>query len=381
MRIAVQPFWLPLLQTRYEFLAAPDRQSTWIFVVVAAVLVVVFIFGAVFMRRGNRSLDPRQRQRHGRRVFHKTAKNIGLQKYHVAILEQLLKATKVRQPFLVFSSSSMLDDVLKKGIYALRQNTAMKPEDRERHTNYLFQIKQIIERNARSAAGIKSTATLKLGQPVEIATEKGDRFESRVVSNMRHMLALEAPERAGGGALRWSRGTRVKVTFWRESDAGYTFDTKLLGHDTLKGTPAMLVHHAKTLRRAQQRRFKRSSLNRPCFFYPIQIVTMEGRRSERRAVVQQNMRLLGNLLDISAGGCSISSLYPLKPGSLCKIEFELGRKQHISIFGKVQRVRRQSSRGGIMHIMFTKMSTAFLNQIYLYVYDYSPPKRFVPAMR
>jgi hypothetical protein len=141
------------------------------------------------------------------------------------------------------------------------------------------------------------------------------------------------------------------------------------------------VHHAKTLRRAQQRRFRRSSLNRPCFFYPIQIVTVGGRRTERRAVVQEHMRLLGNLLDISAGGCSINSLYPLKPGSLCKIEFELGRKQHISVFGKVQRVRRESTRVGIMHVMFTKMSTAYLNQIYLYVYDFAPPRRFVPAAR
>ena len=111
------------------------------------------------------------------------------------------------------------------------------------------------------------------------------------------------------------------------------------------------------------------------------MVTVEGKRNERRAVVQEHMRLLGNLLDISAGGCSITSLYPLKPGSLCKIEFELGRRQHLSVFGKIKRVRRQSRRGGIMHVMFTKMSTAFLNQIYLYVYDYAPPRRFAPSPR
>ncbi|MBN1835100.1 MAG: PilZ domain-containing protein, partial [Spirochaetales bacterium] len=81
------------------------------------------------------------------------------------------------------------------------------------------------------------------------------------------------------------------------------------------------------------------------------------------------------------GGCSIHSLYPLKPGDLCKIEFELGRNQHIAVFGKVKRVRRDSSRGGIMHVMFTRMSTAFLNQIYLYVYDYTPPRRFASPGR
>jgi c-di-GMP-binding flagellar brake protein YcgR len=375
------PFWLPLLQTRYQFLASPDRRSTLIFIILAVVLVAVFSLGSVFVRRRNRHLDPRHRQQYGRRVFRKTAKSVGLQKHHLALLEQLLRATKVRQPFLVFSSPSMLDDVLKKGVYALQQNTALKPEDRERRMTHLFQIKQIIERNARTSSGIRSTAMLKAGQYVDITNEKGQRLQSRVLSNMRDMLALEAPRGRDGTVQRWPRGTRIRVTFWRDADAGYSFDTKVLGYDTLKGNLGLLVHHAKTLRRAQQRRFRRSSLNRPCFFYPVHIVTMEGRRTERRAVVQQHMRLLGNLLDISAGGCSISSLYPLKPGSLCKIEFELGRKQHISVFGKVRRVRKESPQAGIMHVMFTKLSTAFLNQIYLYVYDYSPPRRFTPAAR
>ena len=372
---------LTLLQTRYEFLATPDRRSTWIFAISAAALAMVLVLGSVFVRRRGHNLDPQQRQKHGRRVFHNTARNIGLQKHHMALLEQLLRATKVRQPFLVFSSPALLDDVLKKGVYALQQNATMKPEDRERRMSYLFQIKQIIERSARSGGGVRSTSMLKPGQSLDIITDKGERFQSRVLSNMRDMLALEAPKAPNGTALRWPRGSRVKISFWRDSDAGYTFETKVVGYDTLKSTPGMLVHHAKTLRRAQQRRFRRSSLNRPCFFYPIHLVTTEGKRAERRAVVQAHMRLLGNLLDISAGGCSINSLYPLKPGALCKIEFELGRRQHISVFGKVKRVRRGSSRGGIMHVMFTRMSTSFLNQIYLYVYDYTPPRRFVPAQR
>ena len=153
----------------------------------------------------------------------------------------------------------MLDDVLKKGVYALQQNTALKPEDRERRMTYLFQIKQIIERNSRSSTGIRSTATLKSGQYVDITSDRGQRLQSRVMSNMRDMLALEAPRSSGGAAQRWPRGTRVRVTFWRDADAGYSFETKVLGYDTLKGTPALLVHHAKTLRRAQQRRFRRSA--------------------------------------------------------------------------------------------------------------------------
>jgi hypothetical protein len=140
------------------------------------------------------------------------------------------------------------------------------------------------------------------------------------------------------------------------------------------------VHHAKTLRREQQRRYRRSPIHRPCFFYPVMVVESgRGRRGQRRAVVQTARRLVGNLADISAGGCSVNTLYPLKAGSLCKIEFELNRRQRLSVFGKVRTVRKSGLRGGMMHVMFTRLSTSFLNQIYLYVYDYTPP-RGVPSL-
>jgi hypothetical protein len=137
----------------------------------------------------------------------------------------------------------------------------------------------------------------------------------------------------------------------------------------------VLVHHAKTLKREQQRKYRRSPIHRPCFFFPVLIVDSgPGRRAGKKAVVQATRRYIGNLVDISAGGCSVNSVYPLKPGSLCKIEFELARRQRITVFGKVKSVRKTGFRGGVMHIMFTKLSSHYLNQIYLYVYEFTPPR-------
>jgi len=175
--------------------------------------------------------------------------------------------------------------------------------------------------------------------------------------------------------VRWPRGTRVKLSFWREGDAGYGFESKVVAYDTIKGVPCILIQHSKSLRRAQQRKFRRSPLNRPCFIYPVHIVErQEGRTTERKALVQTARRLLGHLLDISAGGCSISSLSPLPAGSLCKLEFEIRRQSRIVVFGKVKRTRGlKSQHGGVMHLMFTTLSSQHLNQIYTFVYGYSPP--------
>jgi c-di-GMP-binding flagellar brake protein YcgR len=364
-----------LLQTQYNFLSSPDRQSIVIFIVIAAVFIGIIVLGGMISRRRNRNYDPEQRRKYGRHVFHRMAKNIGLQKHHIEILEYLIRVCSVRQPFLIFSSPGLLDDVIKKGIYALHKNPKLKEEERERRLTYLFQIKQIIERNARSGIGVRSTIMLRPGQSVTVTTETGRHYNTRVISNLKDMVALATVQDDAGSQIRWPRGTRLKVNFWRESDAGYAFESKVLGYDKIKGAQCFLVHHARTLKREQQRRYRRSPIHRPCFFFPVLIVESgSGRRKEKKAVVQTTRRYLGNLIDISAGGCSINSVYPLSTGSLCKIEFELARRQRITVFGKVKRIRKTGFRSGVMHIMFTKLSSRYLNQIYLYVYDFSPPR-------
>ena len=224
--------------------------------------------------------------------------------------------------------------------------------------------------------GTGETFTLGVSpQSVTVTTELGSHYNTKVVSNLKDMVALAAVSDEAGSQIRWPRGTRLKVNFWRDSDAGYAFESKVLGYDRVKGTVCVLLHHAKTLKREQQRRYRRSAIHRPCFFFPVLVVSSgPGRRSAKKAVVQTTRRYLGNLIDISAGGCSIISVYPLKPGDLCKIEFELARRQRITVFGKVKRIRKSGFRSRVMHIMFTKLSSHFLNQIYLYVYDYTPPR-------
>jgi c-di-GMP-binding flagellar brake protein YcgR len=373
--------WI-LLQARSQFLPTADSRTTVVFLLIAGAMILILIVGGVIVSRRRRYMDPEAQRKFSRQVFHKMARNLGLGRIHIDYLEYLVRVCKVQQPFLVFSNAGLLDDLLRKGIYSLQQNPALKAEDRERRMAYLFQIKQIIERNAKRAVGISSTNFLRVGQGLSITPEGGKQYQCRVMSNMRDLLAVSAPVEEKGGAVRWTRGTRVKLSFWREGDAGYTFDSKVVAYDTIKGVPCILIQHSRSLRRAQQRKYRRSPLNRPCFFYPVHIVEQQqGRTTERKAMVQSNRRLLGHLLDISAGGCSVSSLAPLPTGSLCKLEFEIRRQSRIVVFGKVKRTRGvKTQHGGVMHLMFTTLSSQHLNQIYTFVYGYSPPGTPRPAV-
>ena len=363
-----------LLQERFRFITPtsdPGQNVIWFGVILGALALLILV--GVLVGRARRGRTPEEMRRYSRHVFRRTAKSLGLTPPQCDTLDRLVEAVKVRQPFLVFSSPALLDDVLRRGLYSIEADRTATEEQREARKSVIFGIKLAIERNARRGTVLRSTLLVKPGQVLSIGTESGGKFQSRVVSNMRDFLTILAPAADGG---RWPRGTPVDIYFWREGDAGYTFRSKVLGYDTVKGTACVLVQHSKTLRKEQRRKAKRKELMRACFYYPVRVADAGG---QRRAVIEHNLRALGTVVDLSTGGCAIQTLSPFEPGRLVMVEFDIERKTPIRAFGKVRGVRRSGPRGGVMHVMYTRVTRQYLNRICEFVYDFSRPRTVAEA--
>jgi c-di-GMP-binding flagellar brake protein YcgR len=347
---------------------------TFLYVGIAIVGVAALILIATLLSRRSRPSATETAERISSGVFRREAKRVGLTGPGIDLLENLVRMCKVKQPLLVFSSASLLDDTLKKGLYSLDNSRDLAEEEKENRRATIFNIKQTIERNARKGAVLRSTSSLRPGQLLTITPEEAAAFSSKVISNMKDFLTVSAPAQPAGTETRWMRGTKLSVYLWRDNDAGYSFVSKVLGYDTVKAIPSVLIQHSRTLRREQRRRNRRREIMRQCFYYPIRIVeTGQGRKMERKASVEQNMRTLGIVVDLSAGGCAIQAMNPFDRGKLAMVEFDIDRKAPIRAFGKVLHVHRKKGRGGIMHIMFTRVTRQYLNRISEFVYDFSRP--------
>jgi c-di-GMP-binding flagellar brake protein YcgR len=371
-----------LLQTGYRFLGGPGGSSTSIIISFVAVIVGValLILVAVLINRRNRIQTPADAERYSRSLFRRTARTYGLPQAHTDMLEELVRLCKVRQPTLVFTSPGLLDDTLRKGLHSLRAARGLSDEEREKRSAMIFQIKQIVERNARRGSSVKSTIFLKPGQVLTITPEGRSPFSSRLISNMKDFLTVSTPPGTAGAETRWMRGTPLTVYLWRENDAGYSFPSKVLGYDTVKGVSSVLIQHSRTIRREQRRRSRRREIMRACFYYPIRVVEVaEGRTIQKKAHVERSMRALGTVMDLSAGGCSVQTMNPFERGKLVMIEFDIQRAAAVRAFGKVGSVRRQKGRGGSMHVMFTRVTQQHLNRISEFVYDFGRPENPAPV--
>ena len=316
----------------------------------------------------------------GQAQFMRTAKEHGLDKEQAQRLLTLTRVARVRQPFLVFTNQGLLDDVLRRGFYALDNDVSLGANEREARTAQLFTIKRKLEARASGSSAVSSSSAVKPGAEVTIIPETGGRFPTRVLASLRDQLACLVPMDEKGDQIRWKRGIRIKVVFYQEGGKGYSFVSKVGG---FRSRPALLFKHAKTMGREQQRRHKRHIVERPCFVFPIAVNEFKsGKQTVKRAAVRTQQRALGTLIDISAGGAAIRSVTPVGAGRLVKVEFEFSRTERLAVFGKVRRVRPHPPCGGVMHLQFTRMSRRHLNQIHRYVYEFQgtpPAQRRVAA--
>ena len=102
----------------YKLISTGDSRTLLYFGIAIGVIILAIVIGALVNRR-RRPLSAEEVQKYSSMSFRRAGRSVGLTPQAVQALEELVRITKVKQPFLVFSSAGLLDDVLKKGLYSI----------------------------------------------------------------------------------------------------------------------------------------------------------------------------------------------------------------------------------------------------------------------
>ncbi len=353
-----------LLQVQIQL---PQHNPTAIVAVLIA-LAIATIFFVINSRRGAQRARPSgESQKFTRGRFRRAAHARGLNQVQTRTLENLALKYRPTAPMSVFASNQVLDIVLSKAISEVKTQT-QSDSIKEAHINTIYRIKQTIEHSSGSGQSVQSTSQIRTGQEITI-TAQGSRYATRVTGRLRNVLTAEIPLDDTGNQVRWPKWTPVEVFFARSGGKGFAFQSKVVGYSTLKGVNSILLQHSNSVSAAAQRKYRRKELDRPAYFYAVQIMTVGTGRNAKRQAVPQTKGALGTMLDVSAGGCAVKTTFPLPKNSLIKLEFETDKRRQVTVYGKVKSVRKAEPMGGFMHIMFTRISGKNLNRINSYVYE------------
>jgi c-di-GMP-binding flagellar brake protein YcgR len=296
--------------------------------------------------------------------FYVKGKEAGFSFSEVNLLRKVAVENHLENPTSLFWSIKQLDRCIKGTIIKFRAESKIDTEPFSSFLFKLFDFRKSVELNLpKYTLGLKSSRKIVTHQRMKITLPGVGVYNVQVVENLRKYLAVSYPE---GPKLppgfSW-KGQKVNVYFWRQEDAGYVFESKVLEDYIEQKYPIIHIAHSEDLIRSQKRNSVRVEVNLPASLYPLRGVETANEN------VETSKGLKSRLVDISEDGAALLIGGKAKVGLPIKLQFALA-KTPVVMCGIVKGIGfDQKKNQSVLHIQALAPSAKMKNHILSYVYN------------
>lgn len=299
--------------------------------------------------------------------FYSRGRKEGFNFREISFLKKISIQNKLEKPQSIFWSTRQLDRCLRPAIEKLNADEEMDPAYKLVMINKLLDLRKKAEFNLpKYQKRIRDTYAILPRQKLIVRDKEYGTFISWVIENNRRYLVVSQPSgQKDWQGLNWS-GRKISVSFWRQDDAGYEFETKAQEQISHEEYPLLYLQHSTNLVRKQMRGSVRVEANLRARFYPVIQAMREG--VARPAISKRGHN--ARILDLSESGCAMIAGKGLEKNDRIKLDFFLTDEKRIVALGVIvnisktgdERVRRH-------HIMFVKLGPQSRTNVLLYVYN------------
>ncbi|MCL2834589.1 MAG: PilZ domain-containing protein [Treponema sp.] len=301
-------------------------------------------------------------------TLHRIAASYGLDRDQTQLLEYVFRSSSVNDPERVLKNSALLDKHFKQ-VYKTIEKNAETDEEAQHRLSGLFSLRNAIESAPANSSGITSTSQIPDNMAAVLSNGK-ESYTVRIISAKGETLLSEIPRNALGSPVKIAKGAKITLSFFTKSSKGFSFESRVLGSVDSGQGPALELAHSGKPQPLVQRRFRRKQISAGCVFHLVLLDTAKTGRKQPPKLIVDNRRFTGNIIDISAGGCSIKTSAPVQVGSRLKIELDYSDESMIAVLGQVLRINRSGAVGTIIHIKFLKVPRRSFNNINSIVFGY-----------
>jgi len=333
--------------------------------VVVAVMVVITILknkGKLSALSEGRVSVKRRRRGFSAFALHRIAGDIGLDRDKTKMLEFVLRNDNVTDPARSIDSPDLMDRHFKRA-YRLIEKTSISEDEMNSRLSVLFATRNIIE-NYTDTVTISSTRQIQENTSAMIIL--GDNnYPTKIISSQGEVLIVEHPGNNKGGYASIPKGSKITLAFFTKSSKGFSVASRVIDSMETMNRRIMKLAHSGKIKKLSSRRFRRRQTVISTGFYLVGLETIG-----RKRLIVDKRQFVGSIMDISAGGCSIRTGTPIKPGQKLKIEFTQEDDFTVAALGEVLRTNR-TGYNTVMHIKFLKIPRKSLNFINAMVYEYA----------
>ncbi|GAB6090029.1 flagellar brake protein [Spirochaeta dissipatitropha] len=295
--------------------------------------------------------------------FFVKGKESGFSLKEVNLLRKVAQQNKLKNPSSLFWSERALDRCIRGTITRFRASGTEGSKDNIDFLQELFGFRKRVEFNLpKYRLGITSSRNISAGQVMKITFAGGGAYVTTVVENIRRYLAVTYPKgKALPPGFSW-KGQNIRIYFWRPEDAGYYFESKVVGDFLDRKFPILHIAHSDSLVRAQKRGSVRREVTRPVTLLPLTNIRNANEKWEETGGYR------GRTIDISEDGIAVMVGGKAKAGMPIKLQLELAGHR-VVMCGTVRGVSyKQKNNVSILHIQSVPLSAQMKNTVLTYVY-------------
>ena len=246
-------------------------------------------------------------------------KDEGFSMKEIELLHELAIKSKLEEPTALFFSQERLDECIKSLVKTMRLSGKENGKDEHDFLSKLYDYRHKIEmEKPRNKHGISNSRQISEGQHFRVMLKGIGVFQAHIITNNSQHMAISKPvseKHELPESFSW-KGESLSIYFWRNEDAGYTFNSTVQEEMFSKGLPCLKISHSESLNRTQKRKSIRVRVQKPAFLYPI---THEDDAGKPEVV--SGIKCV--LQDLSDTGCAVSVGGKASTNMRLKIQFVL----------------------------------------------------------
>jgi c-di-GMP-binding flagellar brake protein YcgR len=235
----------------------------------------------------------------------------------IELLRKLASRCNLEEPSSLFWSRNQLDQCIRTLVKAQKSGA---DEEEMRDQDFLFKLYEYRKKIEMEKPGIKNgisnSRQISEGQNLRILVSNIGVFRSQVIRNGPQNITISRPVNDKVASNFSWIGTKIAVYFWREDDAGYSFDSEAIDEVFSKGIPSLKIEHSDSLYRTQKRKSIRIKMHKPAYLYLLAPGENTG-----KAETAPGARCF--LEDLSDTGCAVTIGGQAAAGMRLKIQFAL----------------------------------------------------------
>ncbi|MDR1859096.1 MAG: PilZ domain-containing protein [Treponema sp.] len=233
-------------------------------------------------------------------TFFAKGKEAGFSLKEIEMLRQLAVQCNLDDPVSLFLSQAQLDTCIQTVVRSMKMSGESDDQGIHDFLSRLYDYRKKMEMDKRgSKDGLFNTRQISEGQVLKIMIpDAKDGFSSQVIRNVSQYMTVSRPVNSRNSTASSWQGSKISVYFWKEDDAGYAFDTRVLDQIYSKGISSLKIAHSESLSRVQKRNSIRVKMHEAAFLY----LAHDGEPLHR---LENEPGLKCFLEDLSDTGCAV----------------------------------------------------------------------------